>query len=75
MENANANDQLRFHHYMLFKNILISDFKANGSQHKGSYLSVIDVEAGLWKRKATCFVSGGVNQCRMSLTETNNVHE
>jgi len=47
MENANANDQLRFHHYMLFKNILISDFKANGSQHKGSYLSVIDVEAGL----------------------------
>lgn len=62
-------------HYMLFKNILISDFKAHGSQHKGSYLSAIDIETGLWKHMATCFVSDGVNQCKMSLTKTNNPHE
>lgn len=30
-------------HCVLFKNILISDFKAHGSRHKGSYLSTIDL--------------------------------
>lgn len=52
MENNHPNANVftasaEISHYMLFKNILISDFKAHGSQHKGSYLSAIDVEAGL----------------------------
>lgn len=80
MENSHPNANVvtasaEISHCMLFKNILISDFKAHGSQHKGSYLSAVDVEAGLWKHMATCFVSDGVNQCKMSHTETNNQHE
>lgn len=52
MENSHPNANLftassEISHYMLFKNILISDFKAHGSQHKGPYLSAVDAEADL----------------------------
>lgn len=30
-------------HSVLFKNMLISDFKEQGSRHEGSYLSTIDL--------------------------------